>query len=186
MAGKRFSIRKMKIAVSGKSGCGNTSVSRLMAEKLDLSFINFTFRSIAAEKELSLNEVLEKAAKDDWWDKEVDKRQVAMAQKAGGCVLGSRLAIWLLQEADLKVYLKESTETRAKRIVKREGGNLDEVTAFTIERDKKDRERYLRIYNIDNDDYSFAGLILDTDNMTIEEISSTIIDEVYQRFLHSK
>jgi len=186
MAGKKSSVRKMKIAVSGKSGCGNTSVSRLMAEKLELAFINFTFRSIAAEKELSLKEVLERAAKDDWWDREVDNRQVAMAKKAGGCVLGSRLAIWLLEEADLRVYLKAKPETRAKRIVKREGGSLAEVTAFTIERDKQDKERYLRIYNIDNDDYSFADLIVETDNMTIEEISSSIIDEVYQRFLKAK
>jgi len=38
----------MKIAVSGKSGCGNTTISRLVSEKLELSFINFTFRSLIA------------------------------------------------------------------------------------------------------------------------------------------
>ena len=186
MAPKKNSISKMKIAVSGKSGCGNTSVCRLMSERLELSFINFTFRSLAAEKELSLAKVLENAAKDDWWDKEVDSRQVAMAKKASGCVLGSRLAIWLLKDADLKVYLKASPETRALRIVRREGGDLKETTAFTIERDRQDRERYLRIYNIDNDDYSFADLIVETDNMSIEEISSSIIDAVYQSFIHAK
>ena len=173
-----ISIRKIKIAVSGKSGCGNTSVSRLVSEKLDIAFINFTFRSLAAEKGLSLKEVLEKAAKDDWWDLEVDRRQVAMAQKAAGCVLGSRLAIWMLKEADLKVYLKASPETRAERVVKREGGILEETAAFTIERDRQDRERYLRLYNINNDDYSFADLIVDTDNMGIEEIASVIINAV--------
>lgn len=170
--------KHIKIAVSGKSGCGNTTISRYVSEKLELAFINFTFRSLAAEKELSLLEVLEKAAKDDWWDREVDSRQVAMAQKAEGCVLGSRLAIWMLKEADLKVYLEASAETRAERIVRREGGSIEEVAAFTMERDKQDRERYLRIYNIDNDDYSFADLIINTDQKNIEEIAEIIIEAV--------
>ena len=178
--------KKLKIAVSGKSGCGNTTISRLVSEKLELSFINFTFRSLAAEKGLNLKEVIGKASEDDWWDLEVDRRQVAMAQKAEGCVLGSRLAVWMLKEADLKVYLKASPETRAERIVRREGGSLEEIAAFTRERDRLDRERYLRIYQIDNDDYSFVNLIVDTDNLGIEEIAGVIIDAVYQRILHAK
>jgi len=168
--------KKKKIAVSGKSGCGNTTISRLVSERLELSFINFTFRSLAAEKGLTLTEVLARAAEDDWWDKEVDRRQVAMARKAQGCVLGSRLAIWMLKEADLKVYLKASPETRAERIVRREGGALEEVAAYTRERDRQDTGRYLRIYQIDNDDYAFADLIIDTENMGTEEIAGVIVD----------
>jgi cytidylate kinase len=153
----------IKIAISGKSGCGNTTVSRMIAERLGLQFINFTFRSLAQEKGLSLNEVLEKAAKDDSWDKEVDSRQIQLARESQGCVLGSRLAIWMLEEADLKVYLTASAKIRAERIVKREGGNLNEVAAFTDERDRQDHSRYLRIYNIDNDNYQFTHLVIDTD-----------------------
>jgi cytidylate kinase len=153
----------IKIAISGKSGCGNTTVSRMIAERLGLQFINFTFRSLAQEKGMSLNEILEKAAKDDSWDKEVDTRQVQIARESSGCVLGSRLAIWMLEEADLKVYLTASARVRAERIVKREGGNLEEVSLFTAERDRQDHNRYVRIYNIDNDNYQFAHAIIDTD-----------------------
>ncbi|MDR0624827.1 MAG: cytidylate kinase, partial [Treponema sp.] len=39
----------LKIAVSGKSGCGNTTVSKIVADTLGLEFINFTFRSLARE-----------------------------------------------------------------------------------------------------------------------------------------
>ena len=179
-------VKKMKIAISGKSGCGNTTVSRLVSEKLELAFINFTFRSLAEEKGLTLNDVMAKAAEDDWWDREVDRRQVAMAQKAGGCVLGSRLAVWMLKEADLKVYLRADPKIRAERIARREGGTLEEIADYTLERDRQDRERYLRIYKIDNDDYSFADLIIDTDTMGIEEIASAIIGTVYQRFSNPK
>jgi cytidylate kinase len=167
--------KNIRIAVSGKSGCGNTTISRLVADILGLRFINFTFRSLAEEKGISLRDVLALAAKDDFWDKEVDSRQAILARADGGCVLGSRLAIWVLPEADLKVYLRAGPETRAKRIVTREGGTIESVAAFTAERDRQDRERYLRIYHIDNDDFSFADLIIDTDTLAPDRIADLII-----------
>jgi cytidylate kinase len=176
----------IKIAISGKSGCGNTTVSGLVAQKLGLDLINFTFRSLAAERGLSLAEVLEKAAVDDNWDREVDTRQVELARKSSGCVLGSRLAIWMLAEADLKVYLMARPETRVRRIMTREGGSIDEVTAFTMERDRQDSERYLRIYNIDNNDYSLADLIIDTDELEPEGIAALITDEARSRISKSR
>lgn len=171
----------LKIAVSGKSGCGNTTISRIVADTLSLGFINFTFRSLAWERNMDLKEVLALAAQDDSWDREVDRRQVALARESGGCVLGSRLAIWMLEEADLKVYLKARPETRAKRIVKREGGTLEAVAAFTAERDRQDHERYLRIYKIDNDNYGFANLIIDTDDLEPSQIASLILAEVERK-----
>jgi len=168
--------KNVKIAVSGRSGCGNTTVSKMTAEVLGLHFINFTFRSLARERGIDLIKVLELAQKDYSWDREVDTRQLELAREEGGCVLGSRLAIWMLKEADLKVYLKAEPLVRAARIVKREGGNLDDVAAFTAERDRHDRERYLNIYDIDTDDYSFADLIIDTDNISPQEITDRIVN----------
>ena len=165
----------IKIAVSGKSGCGNTTVSRNLADSLKLRFINFTFRALAEERGLDLKEVLVLAAKDDSWDKEVDTRQVKLAREGGGCVLGSRLAIWMLSEADFRVFLTARPETRAKRIQSREGGSIGDIAQFTAARDRQDHERYLRIYNIDNDDYSFVDLVIDTDNIEPPEIVKLII-----------
>jgi cytidylate kinase len=168
--------KNLKIAVSGRSGCGNTTISKMTADILGLRFINFTFRSLAQERGMDLVKVLELAESDDSWDREVDTRQLSLAREEGGCVLGSRLAIWMLKEADLKVYLKAEPLVRARRIVKREGGNLEDVAAFTAQRDKHDRERYLNIYNLDTDDYSFADLVIDTDNITPQEITDRIVN----------
>ena len=175
-------LSNVKIAVSGKSGCGNTTVSHLLAETLKLRFINFTFRSLAQEKGLDLKKIIALAAADDSWDREVDTRQVQMAREGDGCVLGSRLAIWMLPEADLKVFLTARPDTRAKRIQGREGENLNDILEFTTYRDQQDHERYLRIYNIDNDDYSFADLIIDTDEVSPEEITELIIAELKKKF----
>ena len=178
-------INDVRIAISGKSGCGNTTVSRLLADNLGLRFINFTFRSLAQEKGLSLEKVLALSAKDDSWDREVDTRQVDMARQNGGCVLGSRLAIWMLPEADLKVFLTASPEIRAKRIQGREGDCLKGVAKFTAARDSQDHDRYLRIYNINNDEYSFADLVIDTGDKSPPEIVTLIITELNKKISSS-
>jgi len=167
--------KEIKIAISGRSGCGNTTVSKMTADSLSLRFINFTFRNLAQEKGLDFKTVLELAASDDSWDREIDSRQVALARAGGGCVLGSRLAIWMLEDADLKVYLNAGPQTRADRIVKREGGAIEEVSEFTAERDRQDHSRYLRIYGIDTDNYSFADLVIETDNISPQEIVDRIV-----------
>jgi cytidylate kinase len=170
----------IKIAISGRSGCGNTTVSRIISGRLNLKFINFTFRTLAHERGLSLEAVLELAANDDSWDREVDRTQVKLAREEGGCVLGSRLAIWMLDEADLKVYLKASPLIRAQRIVKREGGSLNDVALFTAERDMQDHGRYLNIYNIDTDNFGFADMIIDTDTLSPDEIAENVIKKALE------
>ena len=166
--------KKLRIAISGKSGCGNTTVSKLLSEKLNVKMINFTFRSLAEETGLTLPEIIEKAKTDDSFDIAVDTRQVEMT-KEDSCVLGSRLAIWMLKEADIKVYLYASDEVRAKRIQNREGGSLDEIASFTRMRDEQDSFRYKKLYNIDNNDYSFVDLEIDTSLYNPEEIVEKII-----------
>jgi cytidylate kinase len=163
----------IKIAISGKSGCGNSTVSRLTAEKLGLRLINYTFHTIAEEKKMDFRELCRLAEEDPSWDHYLDKKQVELAA-AGGCVLGSRLAVWLLKDADLKVFLDASKEVRARRINKREGGEYEVVYRETLGRDIRDHERYLKLYGIDNEKYDFVDLVIDTVRFTPEEIAAQI------------
>jgi len=168
--------RDIRIAISGKSGCGNTTVSKIVADQLGLRFINFTFRSLAKERDISFEEILNLAKNDDSWDREVDTRQVQLARENGGCVLGSRLAVWMLEDADLKVYLTAKPETRAARITLREGKDFRAVMDFTAERDRQDSSRYLHLYNINNNIYDFVDLVIDTDYILPEKIAQLIIE----------
>ncbi len=168
----------MRIAISGKSGCGNTTVSTLVAQELGYPLINFTFRNLAQEKGMDFWDFCRMAEKNDSIDRELDARQVAMAMAEENCVLGSRLAIWVLKEADLKVYLTADAQLRARRIQKREGGTLDQRLQETVKRDAHDSARYMRIYGIDNSDPSEADLIVDTDGKSPEEVAMLIVEEV--------
>ncbi|MGI5069865.1 AAA family ATPase [Treponema pectinovorum] len=169
--------KELRIAVSGKSGCGNTTVSTLLSEKLGIKLINYTFRQLALEKGLTLAQVIENAKNDDSYDEYVDKHQVELALKES-CVLGSRLAIWMLKEADFKIYLLASDEIRAQRVFNREGGDLDEIKRFTEMRDSEDSRRYLKLYGIDNEKYDFVDLVVDTSKYTPDEIVELILDRL--------
>jgi cytidylate kinase len=165
----------MKIAISGKSGCGNSSVSKMVADRLGLRLINYTFRTMAQERGMSFQEFSRLAENDTSYDRMLDKRQIEMAME-GDCVLGSRLAIWLLTEADLRVYLTASVEVRAERIGRREGKSSEIALSETVDRDKRDRARYLKLYEIDNDEFEFADLVIDTERYEAYKVADLITD----------
>ena len=172
----------MRIAISSKSGCGNTTVSTLLSEKLGYPMVNFTFRQMAQERGVEFWTFCRMAEDDYDIDRELDRRQVEMAMEQKDCILASRLAIWMLKEADLKVYLTATAETRAKRVYTREGGSLEERYKETVRRDENDTNRYKTIYGIDNSKpEECADLIIATDDKTPEEIVSLIIKEVEKK-----
>ena len=173
-------LKDVRVAISGKSGCGNTTVSGMLAERLGVKLINYTFRQLAEEKGMTLKEVIDAAREDDSYDKYVDKHQVELALEQP-CVLGSRLAIWMLKEADLKVYLYASDDTRAGRVFNREGGDLQAIKDFTAMRDREDTARYKDFYGIDNNDYQFVDIIIDTNDKTPEEIVDIILKKLEEK-----
>ncbi len=174
--------REIRIAISGKSGCGNTTVSTLLSQKLGIKLINYTFRQLAEEKSLTLSQVIENARTDDFYDRYVDSHQVELARKES-CVLGSRLAVWLLDDADLKVYLYADDQVRAERILNREGGDIEEIKSFTSMRDSEDSRRYKKLYGIDNGNYTFCDLVVDTSDLNPEQIADMIILELEKKGL---
>uniref|UniRef100_UPI00298E8F2B (d)CMP kinase n=1 Tax=Treponema sp. TaxID=166 RepID=UPI00298E8F2B len=165
-----------------KSGCGNTTVSTLLSQMLGIKLINYTFRTLAEERGMTLAQVIENAKTDNSYDKYVDTHQVELA-RAESCVLGSRLAIWMLKEADLKVYLKLDPDTRAKRILNREGGDLEEIKKFTQMRDSEDSRRYKELYNIDNSVYDFVDVEIDTGVNNPEQVAAIILNKLIEKGL---
>jgi cytidylate kinase len=172
----------MIIAISGKSGCGNTTVSTKLAERLGLTLVNYTFRNLAADTGREFKEICQAAKTDFSYDKIIDSHQVELARQ-GNCVLGSRLAIWMVDFADLKVFLEASIETRANRILKREGGTFQQRYDETAARDESDTGRYKALYGIDNNQHDFADLIIDTALYTPDQIVDLIVAEVKRRGL---
>ena len=167
-------LRRARIAISGKSGCGNSTVSRMVGERLRLRVINYTFHDMAKEMGVTFEELCERAEGDMSYDIRLDQRQRQLAAEPG-CVLGSRLAVWVLKDADLKVYLVASPEVRARRIAERERAGFETVLTEMTARDRRDRQRYKRLYNIDNDCYDFCDIIVETNELDQFRVTDVII-----------
>ena len=148
-------------------------MSKIVARRLGYRLVNYTFHSVADELGVSFEEMCEMAEHDDKWDRYVDRRQVEMARE-GNTVLGSRLAIWVLPDADFRVYLDAPIDVRAARIQKREGGSFSEVLKKTV----------LRLYNIDNNNYGFVDLVVDTQNLTPEDVADRIVAAAFPEGAH--
>jgi len=180
MSNNSVPSKAWSIAVSGKSGCGNTTTSALLAHRLGIQLVNYTFRNLAHDEGLEFEELRKLAEADDRWDRLVDQRQVEKANTEPS-VLASRLAIWVWKEAQLKVYLDAPLDVRAQRVHKRESGSLAEKREATRLRDEADHARYLKLYGIDNDDWSFADLVIDVSVLNPDQIVDRILEHLDAR-----
>ena len=167
--------RGIRIAISGKSGCGNTTVSRLVAARLGLRVVNYTFKDLARENGLTFEEICLLAESDPQYDLTIDRMQVKLAEE-GACVLGSRLAIWLLKDRAFTVYLHAPLAVRASRIALREGKEPAKALRETEARDKRDHDRYYRLYGYDVNDYAFAALVVDAEALGQDDVAREIVE----------
>ena len=168
---------KNVIAISGKSGCGNTTISGIIAANLGYKLVNYTFRQMADKYNVEFKEMLAIANKEQKYDLELDKHQIELAL-LGNCVLGSRLAIWLLKDQAITVYINAGLNKRISNIQKRENNNLDTLLEFHSTRDEEDHQRFKKLYGIDNNDFAFSDIIIEADNKSIDEIVMEILEGI--------
>lgn len=171
----------MRIAISGLSGCGNTTISGKVAEALGFKKVNYTFHDLARDLGIPFERLQhEEVEKTDRWDLELDKKLQSLASE-DNVVLGSRLACWLV-DADLKVWLHAPARVRAKRIAERENREYKETLAETKLRDKENRARYKRIYGVDVRKYEeVVDLVVNNSFFTIEQTTAIIAEAARQR-----
>ena len=81
--------KPFRIAISGKSGCGNSTVTGLLSKRLQIKMINYTFHNIAEDQGIEFRELCRMAEEDPKWDYFVDENQVKLAMEDSS-VLGSR------------------------------------------------------------------------------------------------
>ncbi len=168
--------RSLRIAISSHSGCGNTTATHNVGQALDLREVNFTFRDLAKELDVPFEEIQRESARTKIFDFLTDL-ELIRASLQSRVVVGSRLAAWLM-EADLRVWLHAPLETRAKRIYQRERdrhASYESVLYHTLLRDEENRQRYLQVYGIDINDRSHFDIIINTESITAEQVSSLIV-----------
>lgn len=166
----------MRIAISGHSGCGNTTATTNVGRALGLNIVNYTFRDLAKELGIPFEELHREAPDNFIYDYLTDLKCIRAALQEN-IVLGTRLAAWLM-DADLRIWLHAPLEARARRINKRESekeATYESVLYKTLKRDEQNRKRYLQLYGLDIHDHSDFDITINTEKLTAEQVSSLIV-----------
>jgi len=173
----------MRITVSGLPGSGTTSLSRHLAERHGFSMISAgeVFRQLAKEHNMELARFGDLARQDPSFDRMIDARQKEIAQERDDIVVEGRLSGWMVENADLKIWLHAPIGCRIKRIAFRDQV-ADETTAehLTLEREQCEADRYRAYYDIDIADLSIYHIILNSEHWGVEGLGAIIDTSIAQ------
>jgi cytidylate kinase len=167
----------MRITVSGLPGSGTTSISRYLAERHGFEMISAgeVFRQLAKEHNMELARFGDLARQDPKYDKMIDARQKEIAKSRDNIIVEGRLSGWMVDDADLRIWLYAPIGCRVKRIVFRDQV-ADEATAqsLTLEREQCEADRYRSYYDINIADLSIYHIILNSEHWDVEGLGAII------------
>lgn len=171
------------ISLNGQEGSGKSTIATMIAERLNIPrfYIGQIFRDMAKEKGMTMSEFRKACDQDLSIDRKLDDFVVSLPEKHKSFIIESRTA-WHFIPQSLKIYLQVDSETAAERIYKglaeknnrgNEDANLDSVENIKqsiLRRRAEDSERYFSFYGIRQDDEKNYDLIINTTNLTIDEV----------------
>jgi cytidylate kinase len=109
------------------------------------------------------------------FDRMIDARQKEIAKERDNIIVEGRLSGWMVEDADLKIWLYAPIGCRIKRIAFRDQ-MTDETTAeqLTLEREQCEAGRYQSYYSIDIGDLSIYHLILNSQHWGVEGLGAIV------------
>lgn len=164
----------MRVTVSGLPGSGTTTLAEALSSRFDLEHVSSgdVFRAMARERGVSLAEFGRIAEEDPAIDREIDERQREIAREKDNVVMEGRLSGWMVEDADLRVWLAAPLDVRAKRVAEREEQTVEEARDEIEEREQSEAKRYREIHGIDIEDLSVYDLVIDTSHWDEEGVAA--------------
>jgi cytidylate kinase len=100
----------------------------------------------------------------------VERQRRWVAERGGGVVEGRDIGSVVFPDAALKLYVTASARVRAERRVRQVGGDVDEVEASILQRDRFDSSREHSPLTEASD-----AILVDTTGMTVEQVVDHIM-----------
>lgn len=159
--------------MSGWSGTGKSTLAKKLAKRLNLEYFSvgnwFRKKAKAAGKDIA--DFMKDAPKDMHLQVDNHVKQIA---RDSNVVIDARLAGWMAEDANFKIFLTAPVEVRAERAAGRNSTERAEERKHIIKRDDQDCKNYKRIYGIDLRDLSVYDLVLNTARLNADEVADIV------------
>ena len=183
-------MKRKIISITGELASGKGAVSKVLIERLGYGIYRNGeyFRTLAKEHNMDVTTFNKYVENHPEIDRQIEKSASEYAKDHNEFIIDARLG-WYAVPDSFKVYLTVDIDEAAKRAFNDE--NRKETEKFdTIEEQKNDlitrykleNQRYFNLYNVRKEDLSNYDLVIDTTNITPEEVAKKIIDE-YEKWL---
>jgi cytidylate kinase len=173
----------MIISFAGNAGSGKSTVAEKLAEKLGWPryYMGGIRREYAKKLGMTLEEYNKLGETDPSTDSAVDEYQTELAQKEDNFIIEGRTS-WHFIPQSFKIFVDVDEKVGAERILSsllrhdnrnetsHKIGSLEEMIQKNRERKASDNQRYRKYYGIDAYDPKNFDFIIDTSNLTPEEV----------------
>lgn len=175
--------KKKIIALGGELASGKGTVSKIISEKLNYKIYRNGdyFRKLAKEKHMDVTSFNKYVERHPEIDIQIENSASEYANENENFVIDARLG-WYAVPESFKVYLTIDIDEAAKRAFY-DSNRKDTEKFNTIEEQKKDmqkrykmeNDRYWHLYHVHKEDLANYDLVIDTTNLTAEEVTEKII-----------
>ncbi len=178
--------KKLVICISGMAGTGKSTLAKKIAQKYGLRYYSGgdALKALAAAE--GYNSLvngwwespeglafLEKRRSDTSFDKAVDDKLLEYAAE-GNVLLDSWTMPWLVKDG-FKIWLAASVERQAERIAVRDKMTSEQALAALHKKEARTKAIYRSLYGFSlGEDYKPFDLVLDTDNLSADEVFSVL------------
>ena len=193
-----YSGKGLVICISGMAGTGKSTLAKKLAEKYGLKYYSGgdALKALAAEEGYDASQhgwwespvglkFLKQREGDAKFDKAVDQKLLEYAEK-GNVLLDSWTMPWLLKTG-FKIWLLASMEKRAARVAKRDKITVEKAVKVLKEKEDGTKAIYKQLYGFTLDeDFKPFDLVLDTDNLSAEEVFQVLCRVIDNMLLKKK
>ena len=183
-------MKKHIISITGDLASGKITVTRYLQEELGYEIYKNgeRFRNMAKEMGMSVSDFGDYVEKHP----EIDRRLEELATKYGeehdNFIIDARLGFYSVPQS-FKIYLKVDPDEGARRAFGDQDrkatenfATVEEYKADMLRRYNGENQRYINLYGVDRADMNNYDLVVDTTNMTREEVRDKILEE-YKKWI---
>ena len=191
MEGNLIKMKKRNIiSLAGDLAAGKGTVSKILIKDLDYGiYRNGEYaRKLARDMGLDITSFNAYLAEHPEIDLQIEKSASEYAKDHDNFIIDARLG-WYAVPESFKVYLRVDIDVAAQRAfndLNRKSSEsfetVEEQKADMQKRFEMENERYWNLYHVRKEDMSNYDLVIDTTNMTPEEVAEEIKRE-YKKWL---